>query len=190
MNINLWLKGMGIDPTSVPLETLGLLNQLSVHYESMMKPTLFDTKDTFLEEINEKETLVEILASEPDNRLNDILENEELSESDELALLRSELEQDIKDGLLLPDAPFFVVDNVLHVVEHQSVIQENMANLAKSIVDAKYNQDINVSKVNYKVIEDSGTTMYSNIVCTNKFGIRFKVDVNDILDKLNKIPFE
>ena len=108
----------------------------------------------------------------------------------ELKELDKELEQDIKDGILLQD-DFSIEDGVLIIKNHQEQVKLNIKNLARTIIDAKWSQNINPNNIEllFKV-DSNGFIKYSSIVCISNYGVRFRVVLRDVLDKLNKIPFE
>jgi hypothetical protein len=107
----------------------------------------------------------------------------------ELAELDKELDKDIEDGILLKD-DFIIEDGVLIIKNHQEQVNFNIKNLAKTIIDTNWNQNINPNNIEllYEV-DSNGFYNYSSIVCTSIYGVRFKVTLSDVLDKLNKIPF-
>jgi hypothetical protein len=193
MNINQWLKDKGKDPNSLSLEALGLLSQLAHEYESRMQMSLFDPKsdkDSFLSDIQNDGTdqpsdrLVDILTDD-DNTLEAILEKEEME------LLRMELQKDVEEGLLLTDEPFALVEGELVVRRHKETIIANVPNLAKSIIDVRYNQNIDLAKIIVRsTTDEEGNLVISNVTCINRYGHRFKTDLQEIILKLEKIPFD
>jgi signal recognition particle GTPase len=133
-----------------------------------------------------KEQVLQMTEGENENLINKILEEE----AEELKKLQEELEQDMEDGLLLEDEPYFIKDNKLHIVRYQEQIHPNIANLAKNIIDSKWKQNINPKNVivNFTENEDK-LFIYDSIICISEYGVRFRVVLDDILQKLNKITF-
>jgi hypothetical protein len=108
----------------------------------------------------------------------------------ELKELDKELEQDLKDGILLQD-DFSIEDSVLIIKNHQEQVKLNIKNLAKTIIDTKWSQNINPNNIELSFkVDSNGFYKYSSIVCISNYGVRFRVVLSDVLDKLNKIPFE
>jgi hypothetical protein len=129
---------------------------------------------------------MEITEGENENIINKVIDEE----AEELKKLQEELEQDMQDGLLLEDEPFYMKDDKLYVVRHQEQIYHNIANLAKSIVDLKWNQQINPKNITVKFTKnDENVMIYESVICISQYGVRFRVVLDDILEKLNKIPF-
>ena len=70
-------------------------------------------------------------------------------------------------------------------------IEANIKGLAKSIIDEKFKQDISLNNISFlKELDFIDTDVYSNIICMNYYGVRFQVNVQDVFNKLEKIPFE
>ena len=86
---------------------------------------------------------------------------------------------------------FSIEDGVLIIKNHQEQVKLNIKNLARTIIDAKWSQNINPNNIEllFKV-DSNGFIKYSSIVCISNYGVRFRVVLRDVLDKLNKIPFE
>lgn len=121
------------------------------------------------------------------NIINEIIDEEEA----ELKRLQQELEQDKEDGILLDDEPFYVKDAKLYIVRHQDLIDANLINLAKSVIDNKWKQNINPKNINIVFdLDPNGIVVYESIVCINEFGVRFRVIMEEILEKLQKMPFD
>ena len=134
-----------------------------------------------------KEQVLQMTEGENENLINRLIDEEK----EELKKLQEELEQDKEDGILMEDEPFYVKDNKLYVVRYQDQINANISNLAKSIIDTKWKQNINpknISVVFY--LDENGVVVYESVVCLNEFGVRFRVMVEEILEKLQKIPFD
>jgi hypothetical protein len=154
-------------------------------------------KDDFLKELQEMDCTPNV---EPDNWQEKVLKTTEgsndnlankLAEEEELKKLEEELEKDKDDGLLYEEEPFYILDDKLIVTRYQKQISSNIKSLAKSIIDFKWKQQIDPSKITVDVKENAkGDYVYYSIVCINQFGVRFKVVLSDVLDKLKKIPFE
>lgn len=109
----------------------------------------------------------------------------------EMEKLQEELAQDEKDGLLYSDKPFYIEDGKLVVKRYQDQINANLPNLAKQIIDTKWKQNINPKNIDIIFdLGESGEAIYESIVCISQYGVRFRVILDDILEKLNKIPFD
>lgn len=156
-------------------------------------------KDDFLKELQEmdskpEETNVETnwqdKVLEMTEGYNENLVNK-LDEEAELKKLQEELEQDEKDGLLYSDKPFYIEDGKLVVKRYQDQINANLPNLAKQIIDTKWKQNINPKNIDIIFdLGESGEAIYESIVCISQYGVRFRVILDEILEKLNKIPFD
>jgi hypothetical protein len=158
-------------------------------------------KDDFLKELQEMDcTPKEQPNVEPDNWQDKVLEITDdssetlvnkLAEEEEMKKLEEELEKDKQEGLLYEEEAFYILDEKLIVTRYQKQIHNNLKNLAKSIIDFKWKQNINPETiiVNFKE-NDKGDYVYDSVICTNQFGVRFRVVLRDILEKLSKIPFE
>jgi hypothetical protein len=117
--------------------------------------------------------------------------NVELEAADELQKLNAELEQDKQDGLLYEDEPFYIEDKKLVVVRYQDQINANLPQLAKNIIDTKWKQNINPKNIEVNFdLDEQGNVIYESVICTSEFGVRFRVILSEILDKLKKIPFD
>lgn len=143
-------------------------------------------KEDFLKELiaikkedNSKEIEVNNLSTEEDIEVNKELEE-----------LNKELAKDAEEGLLV-DEPFYIEQGKLFIKRFQNQIHPNLKNLAKSIIDAKWEQNIKVDNISIKheVLQDD-LYCYENIICVNQYGVRFNVKLSEVVDKLNKIPFE
>mgnify|MGYP003655307443 CR=1 FL=1 len=78
-----------------------------------------------------------------------------------------------------------------NVDRYKSDIEANISGLAKSIIDEKFKQEISLNNISFlKELDFIDTDVYSNIICMNYYGVRFQVSVQDIFNKLEKIPFE
>ena len=105
--------------------------------------------------------------------------------------LNEELEQDKKDGLLYEEEPFYILDDKLIVTRYQEQIHSNLKNLAKAIIDNKWKQNINPDNIKVSFNKnDKNDYVYNSVICTNQYGVRFRVILDDILQKLLKIPFD
>lgn len=140
-------------------------------------------KDDFLKELQEMDC-----SPETNVETNDVSEAEE---QDELQKLNEELEQDKKDGLLYEEEPFYILDDKLIVTRYQEQIHSNLKNLAKAIIDNKWKQNINPDNIEVSFNKnDKNDYVYNSVICTNQYGVRFRVILDDILQKLLKIPFD
>ena len=156
-------------------------------------------KDDFLKELQEMDSKPEETNVET-NWQDKVLEMTEgdnenlvnkLDEEAELKKLKEELEQDEKDGLLYSDKPFYIEDGKLVVKRYQDQINANLPNLAKQIIDTKWKQNINPKNIDIIFdLGESGEAIYESIVCISQYGVRFRVILDEILEKLNKIPFD
>lgn len=132
------------------------------------------------------EQFLQMTDDKNENLINKIIDEE----AQELKKLQEELEKDKEDGLFLEEEPFYVKDNKLFVVRYQDQINANIPNLAKSIIDLKWNQQINPKNIIVKFNKnDENVMIYDSIICISQYGVRFRVVLDDILEKLNKIPF-
>ena len=97
----------------------------------------------------------------------------------------------VKDEPYTLQDDFSIEDGVLIIKNHQEQVKLNIKNLARTIIDAKWSQNINPNNIEllFKV-DSNGFIKYSSIVCISNYGVRFRVVLRDVLDKLNKIPFE
>lgn len=135
-------------------------------------------KDEFLKELQEMDCTPEKT-------------NVELEAADELQKLNAELEQDKQDGLLYDDEPFYIKDKKLVVVRYQDQINANLPQLAKNIIDSKWKQNINPKNIEVNFdLDEQGNVIYESVICVSEFGVRFRVILDEILDKLKKIPFD
>jgi hypothetical protein len=133
-----------------------------------------------------KEQVLQMTEAENENLINKIIDEE----AEELKKLQEELEQDMEDGLLLEDEPFYIKDDKLYVVRYQEQIHPNIPNLAKSIIDLKWGQQINPKNITVNfTTNDENVMIYDSVICISEYGVRFRVVLDDILQKLNKIPF-
>lgn len=133
-----------------------------------------------------KEQVLQMTEGNNENLINKIIDEE----AQELKKLQEELEKDKEDGLFLEEEPFYLKDNKLFVVRYQDQINANIPNLAKSIIDLKWNQQINPKNIIVKFNKnDENVMIYDSITCISQYGVRFRVVLDDILEKLNKIPF-
>lgn len=133
-----------------------------------------------------KEQVLQMTEGNNENLINKIIDEEQ----EELKKLQEELEKDKEDGLFLEDEPFYVKDKKLYVVRYQDQINANISNLAKSIIDSKWKQNINPKNISVVFdLDENGVVVYESIVCLNEFGVRFRVVMEEILQKLQKIPF-
>jgi len=134
-----------------------------------------------------KEQVLQMTEGNNENLINKIIDEEQ----EELKKLQEELEKDKEDGLFLEDEPFYVKDKKLYVVRYQDQINANISNLAKSIIDSKWKQNINPKNISVVFdLDENGVVVYESIVCLNEFGVRFRVVMEEILQKLQKIPFD
>ena len=114
-----------------------------------------------------------------------------LEELNAINELQKELEKDKEEGLLFDGEPFYVKESKLYVDRYKSDIEANISGLAKSIIDEKFKQEISLNNISFlKELDFIDTDVYSNIICMNYYGVRFQVSVQDIFNKLEKIPFE
>lgn len=140
-------------------------------------------KDDFLKELQEMDC-----SPETNVETNKVSKTEE---QDELQKLNEELEQDKKDGLLYEEEPFYILDDKLIVTRYQEQIHSNLKNLAKAIIDNKWKQNINPDNIEVSFNKnDKNDYVYNSVICTNQYGVRFRVILDDILQKLLKIPFD
>ena len=154
------------------------MNLFDDNNESKKQP-----KDDFLKELQEMDC-----SPETNVETNNITEAEE---QDELQKLNEELEQDKKDGLLYEEEPFYILDDKLIVTRYQEQIHSNLKNLAKAIIDNKWKQNINPDNIKVSFNKnDKNDYVYNSVICTNQYGVRFRVILDDILQKLLKIPFD
>ncbi len=136
-------------------------------------------------ETNWQDKVLEMTEGENENLIK------KLDEEAELKKLQEELEQDEKDGLLYSDKPFYIEDGKLVVKRYQDQINANLPNLAKQIIDTKWKQNINPKNIDIIFdLGESGEAIYESIVCISQYGVRFRVILDEILEKLNKIPFD
>lgn len=154
--------------------------------KSKSKRQIKKDKEDFLKELiavkkEDKNKAIEV---------NSLLTQEEIEVNQELEELNKELTKDAEEGLLV-DEPFYVEQGKLFIKRFQNQIHPNLKNLAKSIIDAKWEQNIKVDNISIKheVLQDD-LYCYENIICVNQYGVRFNVKLNEVVDKLNKIPFE
>lgn len=134
-----------------------------------------------------KEQVLQMTEGNNENLINKIIDEEQ----EELKKLQEELEKDKEDGLFLENEPFYVKDKKLYVVRYQDQINANISNLAKSIIDSKWKQNINPKNISVVFdLDENGVVVYESIVCLNEFGVRFRVVMEEILQKLQKIPFD
>jgi predicted nuclease with TOPRIM domain len=157
--------------------------------------------DEFLKELQEMDSVAIIKRNNAEPKWHDeILEatsgdNEnlikKLAEEEEFKKLQEELKQDEADGFLLSEAPFYLKDQKLHIRRHQDQVQANIANLAKGVIDSKWKQNIDPKNIIVEFdLSKEGEVVYEAVICVSEYGVRFRVILQDILDKLNKIPFE
>jgi len=145
-----------------------------------------ETNNTDWDKDDWKEKVLEMTEGSNENIINNIIDEDE-----EYKQLQEELKQDIADGLIYDEEPFYIKENKLVVTRYQEQIHANIKNLAKSIIDNKWSQNINPTNifVAYEV-KMLGEYEYTSVVCLSEYGVRFRVVLQEILDKLNKIPFE
>lgn len=139
-------------------------------------------KADFLKELQEMDS-VAIIKQNNAKRTN--------AEQDEMEMLQKELQEDVESGILLKDEPFYLKEKKLYVRRYQDQVQANIANLAKGIIDAKWNQNIPPKNITVEFdLTKDGQVVYEQVICMSQYGVRFSVILQEILDKLNKIPFE
>lgn len=166
------LEDVSEDTILIMQEYMDLINgkkQISLFENTVEEEKI--SKDTFLEELNA------ITISD--------------DEKEEFIELQKELEKDKEEGLLFDGEPFYVKESKLYVDRYKSDIEANISGLAKSIIDEKFKQDISLNNISFlKELDFIDTDVYSNIICMNYYGVRFQVSVQDVFNKLEKIPFE
>jgi len=184
MNLEDWIVSTGRKLEDVSELTIILLQELMDFKEIKNPPTLFDTPPPKRKKPITSNKTIDFLKELQDIKLT---VSEDLTEYNEL---QKELEKDKEDGLLLLGEPFYIDLDKLYVVRYKEDIESNIKALAKDIIDNLYNQDIKLENVTYTKELTENTDVYFNIICMSYYGIRFNVRMQDVLCKLQKIPFE
>jgi len=178
MHFKEWLESTGRSLKQVDRDTLLVMQEYLDFNEGKSQKSLFN--NVFEYKIESKD----LFKKELSIMVNSDIEKAELKE------LQKELKKDEEDGLLLIGEPFYIEDNKLFIDRYKIEIATNLKGLAKSIINEKYKQKIDLDNVFYLKEDFIGNDVYKDIYCINSYGVRFQVQLDDILDKLKKIPFE
>ena len=137
MDFKEWLESTGRSLKQVDRDTLLVMQEYLDFNEGKSQKSLFN--NVFEYKIESKD----LFKKELSIMVNSDVEKAELKE------LQKELKKDEEDGLLLIGEPFYIEDNKLFIDRYKIEIATNLKGLAKSIINEKYKQRIDLDNVFY-----------------------------------------